>query len=375
MSNRVFSAPGRVEIGGNHTDHQHGKVLTAAVDLKIWCLATPNGTNMVNIKNTQYPSFSVDLNDLNIYENEKETSAALVRGVAAWFKAQGHAIGGFDANISSNIPVGAGLSSSAAYEVLIGNVFKGLFGGSATPLEIALAGQYAENHFFGKPCGLMDQAASSFGGLNLIDFSDPQNPTVTPIQSGFQDYMMCIIETGASHVDLTPKYAAIPNEMLIVASHFGKEYLQEVDPDHFYAQIGGLRNAGLSDRAILRAIHFFEENKRVEKQATALQQRNMRTFLDLVNTSGRSSLAYLQNVFTPADTYRQDLTIALAMSEKKLAGKGAWRIHGGGFAGTILAFVPGKKRAEYETWMSSVFGADSCHFLNVCAAGGGEVSN
>jgi galactokinase len=331
MKERFFSAPGRVEIGGNHTDHQHGCVLAAAIDLEAACSAVPNGTDTVHIENRQFGPESVDLSDLTVREEEKGTSASLVRGVAAWFKERGFVVGGFDAEVSSSIPVGAGLSSSAAYEVLIGNVFKGLFGADVSPLDLALAGKYAENVYFGKPCGLMDQAASSFGGLSMIDFCDPLNTLVKPIDADISGYSLCIVEIGDSHADLTHEYAAIPEEMKTIANHFGKAYLREVPPDSFYAELGNLRH--LSGRAILRAIHFFGDNERVIKQAAALEKGDIPEFLELVNESGRSSLAYLQNVFNSSNPHEQGLTLALALSERMLAGKGAWRVHGGGFAG------------------------------------------
>jgi len=365
MEKYEISAPGRVEIGGNHTDHQHGPVLAAAVDLEIKCTAAPNNSSTVSISNEQYGSLSIDLSDLTIREGEKETTAALVRGVAAWFSQRGHNIGGFDATVSSTIPVGSGLSSSAAFEVLIGNVFKELFGACVTPLEIAVAGRYAENVYFGKPCGLMDQAASSFGGLNLIDFADPENIIVTPVKARLEGYEMCVVETGGSHADLTGEYAAIPQEMKSVANHFGYDYLNDLPPETFFSSIEKLRSAELSDRAILRAIHFFAERTRAKKQAVALDSGDTSEFLYLVNESGRSSLAYLQNVFTPHSPKDQGLTIALALSEKLLSGKGAWRVHGGGFAGTILAFVPLDIKEEYRKQMSVVFGENSCHFLNI----------
>jgi len=372
MKERIFSAPGRVEIGGNHTDHQHGFVLAAAVDLEVICKAVPNGTNTVNLRNEQYGDLSVELSTLAAQEKEKETTAALIRGVAAWFDAHGHAIDGFDATVSSTIPAGSGLSSSAAFEVLIGNVFKGLFDAEVSPLDIAIAGRYAENEYFGKPCGLMDQAASSFGGLSKIDFTDPENAVVTPVTADFSGYSLCVVDTGGSHADLTSEYAAIPNEMKTVANHFGKNYLSEVSSDAFYEQIDKLRH--LSSRAILRSIHFYEDNARVRKQAEALEHGDMQTFLNLVNESGRSSLAYLQNVFTGAAPHEQGITLALALSEKLLDGKGAWRVHGGGFAGTILAFVPDELREHYKSKMCAFFGDGACHFLNVRKEGGIERS-
>ncbi|MCL2223217.1 MAG: galactokinase [Oscillospiraceae bacterium] len=372
MNERIFSAPGRVEIGGNHTDHQYGFVLAAAVDLEITCTAVPNGTSTVNLYNKQYGDLTVDLSTLERQEDEKESTAALVRGVAAWFDTHGHAIGGFDATVSSTIPAGSGLSSSAAFEVLLGNIFKGLFGAEVSPLDIAIAGKYAENEYFGKPCGLMDQAASSFGGLSKIDFTDPENTIVTPVPADFSGYSLCVVDTGGSHADLTNEYAAIPSEMKTVAGHFGKSYLSEVSSDVFYEQIDKLRH--LSSRAILRSIHFYDDDARVRKQAAALNRGDMQTFLDLVNESGRSSLAYLQNVFTGAAPHDQGLTLALALSEKILKEKGAWRVHGGGFAGTILAFVPDELREQYSSKMCAFFGDGACHFLNVRKEGGIERS-
>ena len=371
LKERLFSAPGRVEIGGNHTDHQHGRVLAAAIDLEAKCLAAPNGTNVINIVNEQYGPVNIDLSNLEIRIEEKETPTALVRGVAAWFSERGHAIGGFDATVTSDIPIGSGLSSSAAFEVLIGNVFKGLFGAEVSKLDIALAGRFAENVYFGKPCGLMDQAASSFGGLSLIDFYDPQNTKVEPIDADLSGYALCVVTTGDDHADLTPDYAAIPDEMKAVANHFDKGYLREVPPDDFYSGIGQMRH--LSGRAVLRAHHFFEDHERVAKQAAALERGDISAFLDLVNESGRSSLAYLQNVFSSSDPHNQELTLALAMSERMLAGKGAWRVHGGGFAGTILAFVPDGMKDEYRKQMCELFGDGSCLFLNVRKEGGMEV--
>jgi len=371
MSERHFSAPGRVEIGGNHTDHQHGRVLAAAINLEAKCSAVPNGTSIINIKNEQYGSVSIDIADLKVREEEKETPAALVRGVAAWFSEHGHKIGGFDGEVTSNIPVGSGLSSSAAFEVLIGNVFKGLFGADVSLLDIAIAGRYAENVYFGKPCGLMDQAASSFGGLSMIDFEDPANTTVKPINADLSGYALCVVATGGDHADLTPDYAAIPEEMKTIANHFGKEYLREVKPDDFFTAIGQMKH--LSKRAILRAVHFFDDHERVLKQADALERGDIQSFLDLVTESGRSSLAYLQNVFSSSDPHNQELTLALALSEKILAGKGAWRVHGGGFAGTILAFVPDNLKDIYKNQMCEIFGENSCLFLNVRKEGGMEV--
>ena len=371
MENRFFSAPGRVEIGGNHTDHQHGRVLAAAVGLEVTADVRPNGSDTVRLHNDLYGTEKIELDTLEPQPEEKGESAALARGVAAWFAKNGYPIGGFDANISSSIPIGAGLSSSAAYAVLIGNIFKGLFGARVSLIGLAQAGQFAENVYFGKPCGLMDQTASSFGGLNIIDFADPQTPLVIPVQADFSGYSLCVVDTGGSHADLTPDYAGGPKEMKAIASHFGKDVLRELPAEEFYASIGSLRHLG--DRAVLRAIHFYGDNERVLKQASALERGDMEMFFELVIESGRSSLAYLQNVFSPASPQQQGLTLALALSERMLFGTGAWRVHGGGFAGTILAFVPNELRESYSGQMLDVFGEGCCHFLDIQKEGGREI--
>jgi len=392
---RYFSAPGRVEIGGNHTDHQHGRVLAAAVGLEITAAVKKSGSDIVRFSNkgglfsgaggtgerfpfsataakkSRPPVAEIDLRVLDALPGEKGTSAGLIRGVAAWFVKHGYAIGGFDAEISSTVPVGAGLSSSAAFEVLIGNIFKGLYGADISCIELAKAGQFSENVYFGKPCGLMDQAASSFGGLNIIDFEDPDNTVVTPVKAELPGYSLCVVDTGGSHADLTPDYAAIPGEMKAVAAYFNKEYLSELPADEFYASIKRLRHLG--DRAIMRAIHFYGENERVLKQAAALERGDTEAFFDLVIESGRSSLAYLQNVFSTTAPQEQGVTLALALSEKILTGKGAWRVHGGGFAGTILAFLPDALKETYNNQMCKVFGKNCCHFLNIRRKGGSEL--
>jgi len=378
-----------VEIGGNHTDHQRGRVLAAAINLEMTAIARRNNRNTICISGEESPEgpfssktsetrtnhtkkFEIDLRSLDVLEQERGTSAALVRGVAAWFSGNGHPIGGFDAQVSSDIPIGAGLSSSAAFEVMIGNVFKGLYGADVSQLDIAIAGQFSENVYFGKPCGLMDQMASAFGGLNMIDFQDPRKPVVTPVNADFPGFSICVVNTGGSHADLTQDFFACTNEMKAVAECFGKEYLREVPEDEFFASIGKLRRLG--DRTVLRAIHFFGENERASRQAQALVRGDMKLFLQLVIESGRSSLAYLQNVFSPAYPREQGLTLALALSEKILAGKGAWRVHGGGFAGSILAFVPEVLIAEYGDTMSGIFGEGCCHFLNIRKEGGMEIN-
>lgn len=367
----VFTAPGRIEIGGSHTDHQCGRVLAAAIDLDMTCNAAVNGTDTINITSDGFGAAAVDLNDLDIRGDEKGTMAALIRGEAAWFKKKKYAICGFDATVTSRLPVGAGLSSSAAFEVLIGNAFKGLFGLDVSPLDIAIAGRFAENIYFGKPCGLMDQVASSFGGLTMIDFADPLNPVITPVNANLKGYTICITNTGGSHTDMAGDYSAIPHEMKIIAGFFGKKYLREVSPADLSANMPKLRQFG--DRATLRAFHFFKENERVEAQATLLSEGDITGFLNLVSESGRSSIAYLQNVFSASTPNRQELMLALMLSDALLEGKGAYRVHGGGFAGTILAFVPDGMKEEYRRSMAEVFGESACQFVNVRACGGGKV--
>ncbi len=368
---RVFSAPGRVEVCGNHTDHQCGYALAAAIDLEARCTAKKNDTNTVRIHSHGFGTIEVDLDDLSVREEEKGSTAALVRGMAAWFNSHGYVIHGYDAEITSKIPAGAGLSSSAAFEVLLGNIIKGLFKAEVSPLDIALAGQFAENIYFGKPCGLLDQAASSFGGLTMLDFNDPKEPVVTPINADLSGFTLGIVVTGGSHADLTPDYAAVATDMQAVAAHFGKDYLRRVSEAEFRTEIKALR--GLGDRAILRAIHFFAENERVKKQAAALQSNDIKTFLDLVNESGRSSISYLQNVYSTSRPNEQGVPLALALSEKILAGKGAWRVHGGGFAGTVLAFIPDELKEEFRHQLEAVFGQGSCHFLHIRQTGGEEL--
>jgi len=371
MDNRIFSAPGRVEVGGNHTDHQRGRVLAAAIDLDMKCQSKINGTDIVNITSEGFGSAYVDLKDLNPRRDERETVASLIRGVAAWFYNNGHTIGGFDGWVSSDVPKGAGVASSAAFEVMVGNVFKGLFNADVSPLDIALAGQFAENVYFGKPCGLMDQAASSFGGLSMMDFYDPKAPVVRSIVADFSEYALCVVTTGDSHADLTEDYAAIPSEMKAIAAYFGKADLRAVDADEFYSAIGELRR--ISDRAVLRALHFFNENERVARQAEALDGRDIEDFMRLVTESGRSSLAYLQSIYSPNNYKEQGLTLALALAERVLNGRGAYRVHGGGFAGSILSFVPNGLKNDFSRYMSDVFGEGCCRYLNIRGDGGKEL--
>ena len=372
---RYFSAPGRTEISGNHTDHQRGCVLAAAVDLHTRAAVRPNGTDCIRIQSKGYPLTEIMLTELSPVEAEKNTTAALVRGVAARFAQLGCKVGGFDAYVESSVLPGSGLSSSAAFEVLVGTIINHLFfDGKATQPEVAQIGQYAENVFFGKPSGLMDQMASAVGGMVHIDFKDKENPVITPLDFDFAKtgYALCIIDSGADHADLTGEYAAIPNEMQAVCRYFGKEVLREVSEEEFYVNLSALRET-CGDRAVLRCIHIFEENRRVAKQMDALQKGDFETFLQLVKESGRSSWVYLQNVLTTGATENQAVAVALALCEKYLQGRGAYRVHGGGFAGTVQAFVPVDMVEDFRKNMENALGKGACHILSVRPQGGVEM--
>ena len=362
-----FSAPGRTEIGGNHTDHQHGCVLAAAVDMETTAEVTRNGTNIIRVDSEGYKPVEIDLSDLKVREEEKNTTAALIRGVAAAFAQRGYKLAGFDAKVRSTVLPGSGLSSSAAFEVLIGRILNGLIANNeVSDIEIAQIGQYAENVYFGKPSGLMDQMASSVGGLVFIDFADPKRPTVEKIDYDFAHcgYTLCIIDSGADHADLTAEYAAIPTEMKKVAKFFGKEVLREVNEQEFYEKIAEVRKE-TGDRAVLRAIHFFNENKRVQLQIRALKNGNFDAFLHYVNESGLSSWTLLQNVTPAGYIEKQDMAFTLALCQQLLAGEGAVRVHGGGFAGTALAFVPNDKFDGFKVGIEAVLGDGHCHKLRI----------
>ncbi len=365
-----ISAPGRVEIGGNHTDHNRGKVLAASANLDILAAVSPRGDRTVNVRSDYdgYKPLTVDLNDLEAKPEEQGTTAALIRGVAAKLHELGHAVGGFDAVMTSGVPAGSGLSSSAALEVLLVAIFDRLYGDAQMDfVSQAKIGRYAENVYFGKPSGLLDQMASAAGGLAMVDFRAEQ-PTVKPLSYDFESkgYALVVVGTGGSHADLTAEYAAIPTEMKQVAAHFGKKYLREVMPDEFKAAVPALRRE-LSDRAIMRAAHFFRENTRVCHQMNALLRDDLPGFLREIRESGRSSFMYLQNVWCrPED---QSLSLALCMAEDMLGEEGACRIHGGGFAGTTLNFVPMHRLDAFVGQMNEAFGKDACHVLNIRPVG------
>ena len=367
-----FSAPGRTEISGNHTDHQHGCVLAAAVNLETVAEVALNGTDLIRVQSEGYPPVEVHLNDFTAHEEEKNTTAALIRGVAAAFAQRGAKLKGFDAQVRSTVLPGSGLSSSAAFEVLMGTICNELFfDRKLSPVEIAQVGQYAENVYFGKPCGLMDQTASSVGGMVFIDFADPAAPVVEKIDFDFEKagHALCIIDSGADHADLTEEYAAIPGELKRVCTFFGKEVLRDIPEADFFAALPELRHR-VPDRAILRAIHFYQENKRVRKQAQALREGNIETFLRLVTESGRSSWMYLQNITPAGAIEHQDVAVALALCDTLLQGKGAFRVHGGGFAGTVQAFVPLEMLDSFKEGMERVLGEGKCHVLSIRSEGG-----
>ena len=367
----LFSAPGRSEIGGNHTDHQLGRVLAATVTMDTRAVVAPRIDNIVRIHSQGYTPLCVSLDHLSPEATEENASEALVRGIAERFTQTGRNIGGFDAVTASDVPKGSGLSSSAAFSILVSTIFSELYNdGKITPVEQALASKYAENKHFGKPSGLMDQLACAVGGFVMMDFEQPEQPKIEKIDCDLAalGYEICIVNCGGNHADLTPEYAAVTKEMGDVARYFGKSVLREVDEKEFYASLGQLRKT-VSDRALLRAMHFFGDNARVPKQAEALRQKDMDTFRSLMNESGRSSFMLLQNV-CPTDASERGLALALALSERMLAGKGAWRVHGGGFAGTILALVPLELLPAYQAQMERVFGQGCCYRFAVRPVGG-----
>ena len=372
---RYFSAPGRTEIGGNHTDHQRGRVLAAAVNLDTVAAVRENGTDMIRILSAGYPRCEINVKELTPQEQEINSTPALIRGVAARFVQLGCEVKGFDAYCESTVLPGSGLSSSAAYEVLIGTIINHLFfDGRVSQAEVAQIGQYAENVFFGKPCGLMDQTASAVGNLVTIDFFEKDHPEIKPVAFDFSScgHALCIVDSGADHADLTDEYAAIPGEIKTVAACFGKEVLTQIDEKEFFAAIPQLRQK-CGDRAVLRAVHFYQENERVPKQVAALERGDFDTFLKLVKESGYSSYMYLQNVIPAGYKAHQDVALALAMCEHFLAGKGAYRVHGGGFAGTVQAFVPFEILDAFCAGVDGVLGAGACHVLSIRPQGGVEM--
>ena len=357
-----FSAPGRVEIGGNHTDHQHGRVLAVAIDLTTNASVCKNDDEEIRVISEGYEPVEIDVWDLGVHEEEKNTTAALIRGVASAFTECGCKLGGLDAKVSSAVLPGSGLSSSAAFEVLMGRIINGLyFENRLSPVEIAQIGQYAENVYFGKPCGLMDQTASSVGGMVYIDFKNTQAPIVERVEYDFGGcgYTLCIVDSGADHAGLTKSYAAIPEELHRVCGVFGKEYLRDVDEAEFYRRLPEVR-AAAGDRAVLRAMHIFDDNRRVTEQTEALRSGRFDSFLRLVNESGESSWKYLQNVIPSGSSEYQEMAFAIALCKKLLNGRGAVRVHGGGFA-----FVPNDKFDAFKAQLEGILGSGCCHRLRI----------
>ena len=365
----LYSVAGRSELSGNHTDHNHGCVIAASIDLDIIAVASPSAGSVIRVKSEGFPEDVVDFGVYNAPNPARyEKSDSLIAGMVAGFRKEGLAVGGFDAYTTSNVLKGSGISSSAAFEDMIGNILNYVYNdGKVSNVEIAKLAQYAENRFFGKPCGLMDQMACAVGGIIAIDFRDPSAPVIeqTDFDLSAAGYNLCIVNTGGNHADLTGDYASVPAEMKSVAAYFGKEVLRDTDENAVLAAIPTLREK-VGDRAILRALHFFAENRRVAAQKAALKAGDLDTFLANVIASGRSSFCYLQNVYTTKNVSEQGLSLALCLAERVLSGKrAAWRVHGGGFAGTIQAFVPTEDVAEFRAVMDAAFGEGRCMVLRV----------
>ena len=371
----LFSAPGRSEVGGNHTDHQHGEVLAASINLDTIGVVRATDDQQIRIISDDYDEVVISLDDVEAKEEEKETTKALIKGVVAGFAEGGHQVGGFCAYATSDVLIGAGLSSSAAFETLIGTILSGLYNEmSVSAVEIAMIGQYAENVYFGKPCGLMDQMACSVGNLVHIDFENPKNPKVEKLDFNMSEhgYSLCITDTKGSHADLTDEYAAVPKEMKAVANYFGKEVLRDVTYDEVVKEIALLRRT-FGDRSVMRAMHFLCENERVAKEVKALKSGDMNQFLENVKASGDSSYKYLQNVYSNHDVQHQNVSVALMMSDILLETEGVSRVHGGGFAGTIQAFVKNDFVKTYKEQMDHIFGEGSCKDLRIRKYGGMKV--
>ena len=372
---RYFSAPGRTEIGGNHTDHQRGRVLAGAVNLDTVAAVRTSGTNVIRVQSKGYPLCQVDLDNLEPVAAEINSTPALIRGVAARFAQLGCKVGGFDAYCESTVLPGSGLSSSAAFEVLIGTIINHLFfDGRVSQAEVAQIGQYAENVFFGKPCGLMDQTASAVGGLVTIDFADKAHPDIRPVHFDFSTtgHALCIIDSRADHADLTDEYAAIPGELKEICDCLGREVTTEIPEEEFYAAIPKLRET-CGDRAVMRAMHEYNENRRVPEQVACLEKGDFEGFLSLIRESGFSSWMYLQNVIPAGYVRQQPVAVALGLCEHYLRGKGAYRVHGGGFAGTVQAFVPFELLDSFRAGIDAALGEGACHVLSIRPQGGVEM--
>ena len=372
---RIFSAPGRSEVGGNHTDHQHGTVLAASINLDSIGVVRATNDNVIRLVSDEYKEIVISLDDIFLKQEEKETTTALIKGVVSGFLNRQYEVGGFSAFVTSDVLIGAGLSSSAAFETLIGTILSGLYNNmSVSAIDIAIIGQYAENIYFGKPCGLMDQMACSVGNLVYIDFENPSEPIVEKVEFDMEQYgySLCITDTNGSHADLTDEYAAVPKEMKLVAKHFGQEVLRGITTKDILKNIAILRSE-FGDRSVLRALHFINENERVGQEVNALKKGDFEQFLHYVKASGDSSYKYLQNVYANSDVNCQNVSIALATSDVVLGANGVSRVHGGGFAGTIQAFVKNSHVDEYKKNMDLIFGEGSCSDLRIRKYGGIQV--
>ncbi len=368
----IYSAPGRTEIGGNHTDHNLGKVLAGSVNLDVIAVTSKNEDGLICIKSEGYPADRIAIDDLEIHDEEAETSVSLVRGMVSRFKQLGYNIGGFDAYITSNVLKGSGLSSSAAFEVLIGTVLNGMYNdGAVSAVEIAKMAQYAENEYFKKPCGLMDQMASSVGGIITIDFKNKEHPMIEKVNFDFSKsgYALCIVDTGGNHADLTNEYASIPSEMKAIAGYFGKSVLREIEKEQILSNIVSLREQ-FGDRAVLRAFHYLDDNKRVEEEVAALNKGDFDAFKQAIIASGNSSFRFLQNVYANVNPNEQGLSLAIYIAQSILDGKGAYRVHGGGFGGTTQNFVPADMVDSFKSAIENVFGEGKCHILFIRNHGG-----
>jgi len=362
-----FSAPGRTEISGNQVDHQNGCVLAGAVNLETRAEVVLNGTDTIRVESMGYTPVEIDLHDLSAREEEKNTTAALVRGVAAAFAQRGCQLRGFDAKVRSTVLPGSGLSSSAAFEVLMGTICNELlYDKRLSAVEVAQIGQWTENVYFGKPCGLLDQMACAVGGMVFMDFADPANPVVERLDFDFSaaNHALCIIDVGADHTGMTKEYAAVPRELKALSALFGRTVLREIPEEEFFAKLPQIRHQ-VPDRAILRAVHFYQENRRVLQQTAALKANDFDTFLRLAKESGRSSWMYVQNVIPAGAVEHQDMAVVLALCDTLLGERGAYRVHGGGFAGTVQAFVPMDMLDGFRKEIEKVLGGESCHVLSI----------
>lgn len=372
---RLFSAPGRTEVGGNHTDHQHGSVLAGSVNLDVIAIVSPNNDGKIRIKSKGYDMDTVSITEFGKNSAEEGKAISLIRGVCKRFEELGYKIGGFNAYTTSNVLKGSGLSSSAAFEVLVGNIINNLFAnGEVLPIDIAKIGQFAEREYFGKPCGLLDQMASSLGGFTYADFHNPQDPITESIDLDIKSfgYTLCVVDTGGNHANLTQDYADITLECKAVSNELGVDYLRDADINAFYGKIAELREK-CGDRAVLRAFHFINEQQRVLDQRAALKSKDFEGFLEMVNSSGQSSYDYLQNLYSTSAVNEQGLSLAIALTKRFLNGKGACRVHGGGFAGTIQCYIPSELLEAYKEMIEKAFGEGSCCVLNIRPVGGYEL--